>query len=380
MRRKNNNFIILLLVLIIILLVGIIFLLVNDNTKNDELKNDTNKNNVVLTAKLNDYLKDTTSFSLKDGLSLIALDNKGKETLIYDFLNHSRDIEDIRYFYDSSSATIYLSIKSYEKGNHKDENLKFEIASIDLSKNREFYVVHVLTEVKVDRNYFDKMNADSLVKVGNYIYFANSKLYKMRLDDYSIESMNVSSASRQIEILRYTDNIIIYNTDKNIYKYDVITNKREKIVENALIEYIYGNEFIYNDVSNNVTGIYKSYNLDTKEIKQISDNVGRALLGFSYAVPYKNSYISLRGNIFYYDDDKMFELNCDVVDIDACEPVFIDSYIIYRDHILVSGYVNADEVPIGKAFKIVVDLEKGIIKSVTETDDCVQYRYVTYIK
>lgn len=385
---KNNKGLV-----ITTIVIGVLLLLFGGYTAYDKLssfennnfRNDVSGNNNNETIVLNENFKNTTLFALKgeeEYLSLIALDNNGSETIIYDFNDYDRDIEDVRYYYDSTKGIIYLSIMSYEKNNHSDENLKFNIASIDLTTDSNNYKLNVLTEIKVERDYFDKIGADSITKLGNYIYFANSQLYKMNLNSYKVEKMNVTSEGRQIEVLGYNDNILIYNSGEEIYKFNLSNNNKEKIVENAIIEYIYGNEVIYVDVTD-YKNIYKSYNLDTNEVKQISNDVGRSLSGFSYTIPNQKSYLSLIGDTFYYNNDKKFKLSCDDITIDVCNNFAVDSYIVYSDYIIVTGAANAgpnDSAEEYKALLINIDLKNQIIKSVNETDSLTTYRYITYIK
>lgn len=354
---------------------------VNNITENNNWDNEVNNNDNDTTVVLNDYLKNITAFALKyeeEKFSLIALENNGEERIIYDFTNYDRKIESARYYYDSTNGVIYLSIESCDKENFKDT--KHNIASIDLNTNGEDYKLNILTEIKVERDLWDMLHgADNITKLGNYIYFANSHLYKMNLSNYNVEKLDVTSKSRAIEVLGYKDNILIYNSEDKIYKYNLSNNNKEKIAENAIIKYIYGNELIYVDVTD-YKNIYKSYNLDTNEVKQISSDVGGFWEGVSYVIPYQNSYLSSFGDTFYYNNNS-FKLSCDKISFDAYEYFDVGTYISYSDHIIVTGYVCNGSVdgPVDMIDLVInIDLSNQIINSVKESN--AHYHYVTYIK
>lgn len=324
---------------------------------------------------LNKELKNTTLFSLKrvqNNLSLVALNTKGEETLIYDFADYDRIVESVKYFYDSIKCKMYLSIKS----NDDKGNIKFNIAVIDLTTNN--YKLKNIKQIIIDRTDFDMMEADSIVKLGNDIYLANSNLYKMDIEEKEIEKMDISSESRQIKLLGYNDNILIYNIGEEIYKLDVSNNNNEKIIDKGLLGYIYNNMIIYVD---NTNGGYisKSYNLDNNELKQISEDTKHASTEFDYTIPYKDSYVSLILDTFYYGDNKSIQLTCDNVNIDGCEIVSVEKYAVYKDYLNVTGFTSDSDAKF-QAFALNIDLNTQEIKSLKKLDNIYEYSYVTYIK
>lgn len=374
MNMKNNK------VLVVIIIVLSIFVLVlggyviYDKYIVPRLFSDNNNDTV-----LNEELEDTVLFSIKiegDNYLLIALDDNGEETTIYNFSDYYRDIENVRYFYDDKDVVIYLSFKSYERDNHREENEKFELALIDLRSSD--YELDILTELDVERSYFDKFG-DNITKIGNYIYFANSKLYRMDLDNYVISKLDVTSLNRSIDVLNYLDNSLIYNVDDTIYKYDLSNDIKEVIEDDSIIEYIYKDNLVY---STGIHYVYKSYNLSSGKINKISERVGRGTSGFSFVIPYNDSFLSLINDTFYYDN-REFKLSCVELNFDVCKNFSIDSYILYKDDLIVSGAINTGPDSLVEEYKAIivnVNLKYYKIESIDEVDDMYMYRYVTYVK
>lgn len=386
---KRNNALVIFVIILCLLVLGLSGYIIYDKLLSPNNNQSKNIDNNPANSVINDNnLRKTALFAIKSeenvGKSLVAIDENGTETVIYNFSNYNRDIMDMQYYYDLETESMYLSIESYEKNNHREENQKWEIAKIDLSSNN--YDLKILKEIKVDRNNFDKMFADNITKLGNYLYFSNSQLYKMNLDDYNVEKMDVTSNSRSIIVLSYSDNILIYNIDETIYKYNLVTETKEKIASNAIIEYIYKNELVYEDIKNH-DDVYYSYNLDTNEAKQISEPINRGKLGFSYAIPYNKGYLYLSftdsSETFTYDNNKRIKLSCDKFDIDVCKDFEIDSYIVYSDNILVTGAANVgpnDSVEDYRTFEIKINLNNQNITTIGKSNGLKSYRYITYIK
>lgn len=323
---------------------------------------------------LNDDLKNTSLFSIKNlsnNLSLVAVDTNGEETIIYDFKNYDHKVESVKYFFDSMRAKIYLSIKSSDTEN----NVKFNIEEIDLTTND--YELNNLTEIKVERDVFDSSNADNIVRLGNYIYFANSDLYKLNLEDNEIEKTDISNGITEIVLLGYNDNILIYNKENEIYKLDTTNNKTTKIIESGILESIYNNEVLYTDNSSN-TLIAKTYNLDSNENKQVIEkSVTFSSDKIKKTVPYKNSYINLNINTFYHNN-KNIELTCDKLNIEDCISFSVNSYIVYLDNIVLYGVTHHDTLNT-TGFTANIDLKTLEIKSSKQINEVPEYTFVTYI-
>jgi hypothetical protein len=368
---KKTNFLIIGMILfgIAIILYGGYIIYGKIKPSNDDKK----KEETILT--LNEELKNSTLFSLKrvqNNLSLVALNTNGEETLIYDFNDYGRIVESVKYFYDSTKCKMYLSIKS----NDDKDNIKFNIAEIDLTTNN--YKLKNIKQIIFDRADFDKMDSFSIVKLGNNIYLANSELYKMDIEEKEIEKMDISSEERRIKLLGYNDNTLIYNIDDEIYKLDVSNNNNEKIIDKGILGYIYNNMIIYVD---NTNGRYisKSYNLDNNEVKQISEDIGHALTDFDFTVPYKDSYVTLIFDTFYYGDNKSIQLTCENVNIDGCGIVSVGKYAVCNDNLNVTGFTSDSNLKF-QAFALNIDLNTQEIKSLKKLDDIYEYLYVTYIK
>jgi hypothetical protein len=105
---------------------------------------------------------------------------------------------------------------------------------------------------------------------------------------------------------------------------------------------------------------------------------------FEYAIPYGESYLSLIGNTFFYNNgNNKFELSCNNINTQYCKSFDIVSYIVYSDHIDVTGYLNQgiDDANIEHNYaNIVVDLQKQEVYSPEYTEELNEYIYVTYIK
>lgn len=380
--KKNKGLIITIIILsvLVLLIGGYIVYEKTLSTEKNNWGNEVNNNDNDMIVVLNDYLKNISAFSLNCGeenIKLVALENNGKEKTIYDFSNYNRKIDSARYCYDSTNGIIYLSLKSFDKENFQD--VKYNLASIDLNTNRDDYELNILTEIKIERNFWDGLYAESITKLGNCIYLSNHHLYKMDLSNYNIEKMDVTSQSRPIEVLGYKENVLIYNSETNIYKHNLLNDNKEKIAENAIIEYIYGNEVIYVDVTDNKK-VYKSYNIDTNEVKKISSDVMGGTIGVSYVIPYQNSYISLIGDTFYYNNNSL-KLSCDKISFEEREYFDVTSYMSYSDHAIVTGYACNGSVdgPIDIIDLVIdIDLTNQKINSVKELNN--YYIYVTYIK
>ena len=368
---KKTNFLIIGMILfgIAIILYGGYIIYGKIKPSNDDKK----KEETILT--LNEELKNSTLFSLKrvhNNLSLVALNTNGEETLIYDFNDYGRIVESVKYFYDSTKCKMYLSIQS----NDDKGNIKFNIAVIDLTTND--YKLKNIKQIIIDGTDFDMMEAYSIVKLGNNIYLANSELYKMDIEEKEIEKMDISSEGRKIKLLGYNDNTLIYNIGEEIYKLDVSNNKNEKIIDKGLLGYIYNNMIIYVD---NTNGRYisKSYNLDNSEVKQISEYIRHGSTEFDYTIPYKDSYVSLILDTFYYGDNKSIQLTCENVNIDGCEIVSVEKYAVYNDYLNVTGFTSDSNAKF-QAFALNIDLNTQEIKSLKKLDKIYEYLYVTYIK
>lgn len=394
-RKMNDNkkwiIITIILGIVIVLLSGYI---VYDKLKTPENNNcalgGNNNNNNNNKATLNEELKNTTSFAIRekstdDGIRpmLVATDNNGKETLIYDFSQNSREMDSVEYYYDSYEAKIYLSIRSYPKGEMRLNNPKYELATIDLSKNNGTYELKTLTEI--NRKGYLEPWAATITKVGDYVYLGYNEIYKVNLNDYSMVKFETAGKNKSTALYNYSNNLI-YNINETIYKYDSKTGNKEVIIENVNLEYVYNDELIYTK-RNEETYQYKyySYNLETKEIKTLSPEIGVGLAGFSHTVPYKNSYLSM-GNedtTFYYEDDKEFTIKCDHFDANLCEYIYVESYITYSNYIKIVGTlndgINSKEEDVVR-FEMIVDLDTQEVKSVKNMGDVISFRKITYVK
>lgn len=389
MENQNKKWIITTIILSIIILIlsGYIVYdkLSNQENNNCSLKEENKQ------ATLNDELKNTTSFALRERSTdygpipmLVAIDNEGKETIIYDFLTNARAMDSVEYYYEPTEAKIYLSIRSFPKGEMRLEHPKYELATIDLSKNVENYELKTLTELK--RSNYSEAWAESITKIGDYIYLGNTNIYKVSLKDYSIEKMDATSTSRMINVFNYSSNLI-YNENKTIYKYNVKTGTKEVIVEDALIGYLYKNQLIYSRINSDpYQTVYYSYNLDSKETKIITSENAASYNTFEFAVPYKETYLYLDGTkdtLFHYENDKEFEIKCSYFKDKLCRCNEIDSYLIYSNYIKVIGTLNDElngNVEDILRYEMIVDLDNQNIISLNYMEDLLNYMRVTYIK
>jgi hypothetical protein len=387
--KKNKN----IFIILIILLIGgaLVFKILPSNNKNNH--NENEKYNHNENKEISEDFVYTNAFCIKrikNSLSLVAIDTHNTQRRIYNFDDYDGDVEDVKYYFDKVQSKIYLFIKNYKYDNQGEKHLKIDVALIDISaedqkfeKSNDNHKIDIFSEIDVENNEFNITNVNSITKLGNNIYFSNSELYKMNLDDYKIEKMNIVSEGYQMKVLNYNNTMLVYNSGKDIYTLNTSNNNKEKIVENGMPGYIYGNEIIYIDYAD-VKQIYKSYNMDNKEVKQISDDVKNGSVEFEYAIPYGESYLSLIGNTFFYNNgNNKFELSCNNINTQYCKSFDIVSYIVYSDHIDVTGYLNQgiDDANIEHNYaNIVVDLQKQEVYSPEYTEELNEYIYVTYIK
>ncbi len=377
---KKNIFKPIIIILCTLLILALAYFITNKHLINKDSNPKQNEGQ-------NDKQSTPNLFVLKEdydvGISLISIDNNGEEKTIYDFSKYNRYIEDsffVNYYYDAKENKIYLNIKSNEQNNYTS-NSQWEIATIDLNTTNDEYKLNILTTINIERDKFDKMFADNITKLGNNIYFANSYLYKLNLDDLKIQKMDIKSEKASINVYSYGNNTLIYDTyngTRAIYKYNISTNKQEKIANNANIEYVYKNELIYQDDNYD----FYSYNLDTFETKKIRNGEAKGTLGFSFIIPYNNSYLNTINNTFYYNDKDTYEFSCEKIDSSICHYLSIDKYMIYGNNLVINLRDMMGELPPDGdiALDITVDLNTKEIKSIKKLKKAINYSKFTYIK
>jgi len=386
--NKKKLYIIVSLLVLVIVCGIIIFInfnksknLVGNGEFNIDEKIDDNQSEIVdknidinTQKDINDSLKDTVLFAEK-GNSIVAVDDNGNETIIFDFLNYGKSAEFL-YYYDKTTQLIYVNILS----TYEDGTFKIEIASIDVSSDVTEFKLNVLEDVS---KYGRGISAGCITRLGQFIYFSTNEvnLYKMNLNNHVIESTDISSQKSVLRVFSYLDNILVYNDEKTIYQYNLQDDSKKVIAENAIIEDLYKNELIYSNVAEDES--YYSYNLDDGTLNKISEPTFGGMVGRSKVTPYKDSYLSFVGSTIYYDNSKSFEFSCDTIGIEECSTVDVISNIIYSDKLLV--IVLIDNVgrfspSYGTVIYDLIDHKVTYSERFNSLDNLYPYYYVTYIE
>ena len=395
MEEKNKKILysaVAILVIFMIICISILYMKKPENkTTNEQNTIDKQETTDTQLSKIFDYdntkeikeeLKNVELFAIKDDdnvKKLIAVDNSGVEFVIYDFSKYDGRVVSVNYFYDNNRNSIYLAIKSDMKNLPNEHDIKFDIGVIDISSEVNEYKLQILKDnIKNKYNYVSLFDGP-IAKLSNYIYFEESgTLYKMSLEDYKITETNVNNPKHNIDVNSYLDKYLIYNNDGAIYMYDKDNDSKDVILENAYIELIYKDELFYGKGLEE--GKY-AFNLNTKEIKKISEPINMGTLGFNYVIPYNNSYLSYIDGTFHYDNNKEFKLTCNNLHDNDCISVAADSYIRYGHNLIVVAMTNIgyEYGDAEKVFLVNIDLNNQKINSIEERSKYMMYRYITYV-
>ncbi len=304
--------------LLLILIVCIILCGCNKNPSNN-VTNGNNENTNIINTKLNEELKNTISFAIKNEENLIAITSDGKEVTVYD----GRYGNKFYYYYDNDSA-IYLSIIDGEKKN--------VVGKIDLAKGNNTYDLEVLFSKKLD-NY----SPAYITKIGNKLYLALMELYEYNLDTKEFNKLGIKSPKRYMSIA-VLDNILYYHTMDGVYAYNVDTKETKEITKDGSVAYTYKDKFIYYydggtngeyDESKDLS--YYLYDPKTNDKTRITELFGMQTLDKEYVIPFDNKFYSF--NYFTlkeFDGNQIkdaYTFSCDDFKdtIKDCEPYSLGS-------------------------------------------------------
>ena len=396
-KKSNTGIAVLITFLIMIIIFGVVLLLLNKDAilkSNKEQKDnkeeiiEENKNDKLDT--INEELRTTISFATKKNdqiAEIIAIQEDGTEIKIMDvsdLLVKNNWKGEIKYYYENGK--LYYAISSCDDGNGKcyEKDHKHEIGYIDLNKGNGQYKYENLIRVDDNIERFSTSYGDSIIKIGDDIYFSDKKIYKYNLNTKEITDTKISDEKRLIWLFKYKDSLL-YNLNTDIYILDTKTNESKLLIKDSNMSFVYKDYLIYTkyttDNDTTILGSYYSYNINTLKTEKISDRIGVATMNEEYIVPYDDFYININRDGLLYNSKKGNILTCETIKYDSidfeCDKYSISKIVKSgKDNIIVQ-YRDKDEIngtlkPISIEYNIT---DEKVIKQ----KDNYSYKNVIYI-